>query len=136
MENKDHDLLIKLGSKVDSLCKRFDNLENRIDNLRSVLPCDEHWETCRSNFDKINGKTEKKLSKNATVAVFSTLLVVMVGVFSGIISWNFAQDAARANDIIKNRIAIEKEVVRSTELDNKLEQILQHLLDDDPKQHG
>ena len=82
MEQKDHDLLIRLDTKVTTLCTKLDKFIDAQDS------------TCKEQNDKID-TIHAEYKKTLTWKQFGVMLTVFLVIISGIIGFNYNIDIAQ-----------------------------------------
>jgi hypothetical protein len=101
MSKEDHDLLIELktafDAKMGTLCNTITELKTDIKDLKNNQHPKEQLEKCDSKFEKINDRIEKRPKWSQ----ITTIIIILIGILSGIIGYNFNRDA-KASDEIKN----------------------------------
>jgi len=112
--SNDHDLLIEVktafDTKMSSLCSTITELKADIKELKNKpYPCIEQSDRCNDKFEEINKKMDNRPKWNQIV----TILLILVGITSGVIGFNFNQDINRdekinivTEKVIKNEHAI------------------------------
>jgi len=93
--SKDHDLLISLNQNVSQQCKDIkevkvvlDKVWDKLDNL----PCHSQFRQCEERFDNIDKEIAKKPNTNTLIRNSISIIVVLLGIFGGIIGYNFSID--------------------------------------------
>ena len=94
---KDHDLLIKVASNVETIMLHVRELEESVHDFKHDLPCDRHFESCN-----------EKIGNKVSWSQFWSIIIIVVGLAAGAIGYNFKEDSvaherSTTNQIISQR---------------------------------
>jgi hypothetical protein len=122
MNELDHDVLIGLQSsftasqkhiesKIGMLCNTMNELKADIKEIKDrEMPCAGQLEKCQQVFKDF----DRRLARRSKWGQLITVWVILIGIVSGIVGYNFSLDAKqfdminRTNDIvIRNQEAVE-----------------------------
>lgn len=89
MNQEDHDLLISLDATITLLCKDIADFKNDIkEDIKDLKKC---------SYKII--EIDKKVESVPRWSQITTIIIILIGLFSGVISYNFNQDSKTIDKI-------------------------------------
>jgi FtsZ-binding cell division protein ZapB len=115
MTQEDHDLLIELKTafeaKISTLCNTVKELKSEIKELKEEpFVHTQQVEKCGNKFDKL----DRRIDQRPKWTHITSIIVILIGLLSGIIGYNFNQDVKSDEkvDKINERVVITEQQLK------------------------
>ena len=103
----DHDLLISLNTKIQSICNSIEELKIDFKDFRNKpLPCNEQAEKCIGRMEVLG----KDVSKRITWSSFILMVTFLTGIIGSIIYYNFQLDGIQFQSLS----TVQQQVIENT----------------------